>query len=220
MATAYPLAWPAGWPRTSPTKREGGAKFKGGPTAVADSNVEGGYRWVGRREVTFDRARELLAREIERLGARDVVLSTNVPLRIDGQPHAGSAKARLEDPGIALYFTYKGKQMVMACDRFERIAANMRSLGLAIEAMRQLERHGGGVMMERAFAGFAAIEGPRDWRRVLGWDHKNDLPTADMIEQRFRTLAKQRHPDTGGSETAMAELNAAREAALEAVGHG
>ena len=33
--------------------------------------------------------------------------------------------------------------MVMATDAFSNIAANVRSLGLAIEALRQLERHGG-----------------------------------------------------------------------------
>ena len=109
--------------------------------------------------------------------------------------------------------------MVMACDRFERIAANMRSLGLAIEAMRQLERHGGGVMMERAFAGFAAIAPPRDWRRVLGFDQLH-TPDAETIDARFKQLAKTHHPDVGGSEAAMAELNAARTAALEAVGNG
>jgi hypothetical protein len=50
--------------------------------------------------------------------------------------------------------------MTMACDRFDNAAANMRSLGLAIEAMRQLERHGGGAMMEKAFSGFVALPPP------------------------------------------------------------
>ena len=51
----------------------------------------------------------------------------------------------------------------MAMDRFTSVAGNLRSLTLAIEAMRQLNRHGGGTMMERAFAGFVAIA-PPDWK--------------------------------------------------------
>ena len=47
----------------------------------------------------------------------------------------------------------------MACDCFGSAAANMRLPGLAIEAMRRLER-GGGAMMERAFSGFAALPPP------------------------------------------------------------
>ena len=56
----------------------------------------------------------------------------------------------------------------MACDRFDNAAANMRSLGLAIEAMRQLERHGVGTMMERAFTGFVALPAPESPCDVLG----------------------------------------------------
>ena len=52
----------------------------------------------------------------------------------------------------------------MARDAYKTVAGNMRSLTLAIEAMRQLERHGGSTMMERAFQGFAAIA-PPDWKK-------------------------------------------------------
>jgi hypothetical protein len=40
------------------------------------------------------------------------------------------------------------------------VAENMRSLALAIEGMRQVERHGGGFMLERAFTCFLAIAPP------------------------------------------------------------
>jgi hypothetical protein len=84
----------------------------------------------------------------------------------------------------------------------------MRSLTLAIEAMRQLERHGGGTMMERAFTGFAAIAPPdwkKPWREVFGVkpDWQGDITAL------YREKAKNRHPDTGGSDSLMAELNVA-----------
>jgi hypothetical protein len=96
----------------------------------------------------------------------------------------------------------------MARDGFVSVAGNVRSLTLAIEAMRQLERHGGNQMMERAFTGFAALAPPnwkKPWREVFGVkpDWHGD------ITQLYREKARHRHPDTGGSNTLMAELNTA-----------
>ena len=222
---AFPLCWPDGWQRTPDHIRDDGHRFKTG-------NGYEGYgdtrRYVGKKIILFDRARQLLVDELGRLNAKGVILSTNVPLRLDGQPRADAARARLDDPGVAVYFTYKGKQMVMAADRFSNLAANTRSLGLAIEALRQLERHGGGVMMERAFAGFTALPPPegskpkRAWWVVLNYsddpEARADL-SVDEVEARFKTLAKRRHPDvTGGSAELMAELNEAREDAVRALG--
>lgn len=190
-ATSHPLQWPEGWPRTPAHKRETSHPFGG--------KVYG---------LTFDRARQQLLEELGRLYARNIVLSTNVPLRQDGQPYAGAATARLNDPGVAVYFTLKGQPRAMARDGFTNIAANMRSLFLAIEGLRQMERHGGSYMMERAFSGFAALAPPdwkKPWREVFGVpaDWRGDIASL------FREKAKARHPDSGGSDTLMAELNVA-----------
>jgi hypothetical protein len=92
---------------------------------------------------------------------------------------------------------------------------------LAIEAMRQLERHGGGHMMQRAFDGFAQLPPPsgsaqtapkRPWRTVLGLDGMSGPNFAQLAgaEASYKTLARKHHPDTeGGSHEAMAELNIA-----------
>lgn len=103
--------------------------------------------------------------------------------------------------------------MVMASDRFYTIEGNMRSIGLAIEAMRQLERHGGGAMMERAFSGFVALAPPKSCWEILGL--KPGASEAS-IGAAFREKAMQAHPDRGGSHAAMAELNRAKEEALKA----
>ena len=99
----------------------------------------------------------------------------------------------------------------MAVDRFDSDAANLRSIGLAIAAMRTLERHGGSAMMDRAFAGFAALPAPRSSWHVLGIEEGAD---EEEIERAFRTKAKECHPDRGGSDEAMAELSSARADAL------
>lgn len=176
--------------------------------------------------ISFERARKLLYEELERMNASNVVLSSNLPLRLDGEARAGAA-LHGASPGCAIYFTFRGKPMVMACDRFSALAANVRSLGLAIEAMRALERHGGGQMMERAFTGFSALPPPagskprRPWWVVLGYPAdpaERELLSAPEVEARFRHLAQSRHPDkTGGSTDAMAELNEARDEAVAAL---
>lgn len=185
-AEAYPLAWPPGWPRHKGAQ-DNDRRFSG-PT----------YRW--------DRVVRGLNEELTRLGAKNIVISTNQPLRRDGMPYA--QERIMIDTGVAVYFTLKGRALVMAQDRFNTVIGNMRSLTMAIEGMRQVERHGGGTMMERAFQGFAAIAPPdwkKPWREVFGV--KPDW--TGNITDLYREKARNRHPDAGGSDTLMAELNVA-----------
>jgi hypothetical protein len=156
--------------------------------------------------VSLARARSLLREELLRIGGH-VVISCN------HQP--GAEYRRVADEGVAVYFVRDGRPMAMACDRFTNAAANMRSLALAIEALRQLERHGGGTMRERAFAGFVALPPPKSHWDVLGLQPG---ATAGEIQRAWREKAAFAHPDRqGGSTAAMAELNAARDAALDEV---
>jgi len=203
--SAYPLAWPEGWPRT-PSSRQQDSKHR--------------FKRSGRTNPywTFAEARDELSNELDRMGARNVVLSSNYELRLDGLPRGNGA--RPVDTGVAVYFTLKGVQKVMACDMHIRAEENMRSIALALDAMRALERHGGGIMMERAFEGFTALPAPgakRSWREVLGI--KDGIAaTRETVDYAYRELAKKRHPDApGGSDDLMSELNAARDEALKAV---
>src|SRR5438876_65558 len=95
---AYPLQWPDGWLRTPTSKRESDNRFGG--------KVYG---------LTMDRARDQLVDELGRLGATNVVISTNAELRQDGLPY--SQQKRIDDPGVAVYFMLKKRPMVMAVDR-------------------------------------------------------------------------------------------------------
>lgn len=63
-------------------------------------------------------------------------------------------------------------------------------------------------MMERAFQGFAALVPPdwkKPWREVFGVtpDWRGD------IAMLYREKAKNQHPDSGGSDQLMDELNVA-----------
>lgn len=178
---AFPLQWPTGWKRAA--RRERGA-FK----------------------VTFAKARDELMAEISRMGGRLPVLSSNLALRRDGLPYA--QQARIDDPGIAVYFEYKGKPMCFACDRYTTIEANTRAIQLTIAAIRGMERWGASDMMERAFTGFVALEAPRDdWRSVL--DESDP-------EGSYRRLRKTAHPDHGGTSDEFQRVQRAWEQYQEA----
>lgn len=143
MTEAYPLQWPAGKPRTEyPTR----ARFQ------TSKNV----------------ATNALMDELRMLGATNIVLSSNQKLRNDGLPYAKQPKT--DDEGIAVYFTYKGRQTCFACDRWDLAQDNIQAIRKTIEALRGIARWGTGDMMEAAFRGFEALPPPRQsaWYEVLG----------------------------------------------------
>jgi hypothetical protein len=187
---AYPLHWPDGWPRTKPYAR------------ASDS------RFGGTRKLTMGRVIVQLVDELRLLGASKVIVSSNIPSK-GNVPYAENKL--IDDPGISVWFDYKGKPRVMARDEFTSPAGNIRSLTLAVEGLRQLERHGGSFMLEKAFTGFIAIAPPdwkKPWREVFGLkpDWRGSF---NEVTSLFREKARNRHPDAGGSDTLMAELNVA-----------
>lgn len=194
---AYPLYWPLDWKRT-----------------LADRRVHGRY------QVNFGRARDEVLNSVRLLKGREVVISSNVPIRRDGLPYANMPEPK--DPGIAVYWlTAKRETRVMACDSWRTVRDNLRAIGLALEGLRAIERSGASQVLERAFAGFTAL--PADasassWRTVLGLD--GGAVTRDVIEEAYRRRAVAAHPDAGGSHGAMVALNAAREQALREMGRG
>jgi DnaJ-class molecular chaperone len=80
--------------------------------------------------------------------------------------------------------------------------------------MRGIERWGASDMMERAFSAFEALPPPRSHWETLGIRPGS---SADAIQAAYRAKARAAHPDAGGSDAAMAELNSARDAALKEI---
>lgn len=205
MTEAFPLAWPPGWPRTSPADlKDGTLSFK--------RQKDTGRGYIAGAPWTFAEARDALIDEAWKHTKSPPVLSSNFQTGRNG-PMEG--KRRPHDQAVALYLLRKGKPYVMACDRYREAEGNMRSLTLALEALRTLERHGGGLMLERAFEGFVALTaGPRPWEIL------DVVPTASAEEIRAAWRAKiaRAHPDLGGTQTQAAELNEARDAMLKGLG--
>lgn len=104
----------------------------------ADGIPAGYDREISKFKTTFARARDEVARQVDMLcgnrKAANLVISTNIPLRKDGLPLANQRK--LDDPGVAVYFTHKGKQMCFACDRWKTVEDNMQAVAKTIDAIR------------------------------------------------------------------------------------
>lgn len=199
----YPLKWPEGWPRQH--GRHG--DLAGDRTGQWD----------------LDRAFRRLENELAAIPAKSLVVSSNWGAR------RGERGVR-DDPGVAVYFVVGTDQLVMAQDAYRSASDNARSLAIAINGMRALKRHGGDMMMKRAFAGFTALPPPssgpieRPWWDVLGIKDPAEyvgLLTNQQIlalaEQAYRAKAKELHTDAGGSDSAMAEVNVAIDKAREAL---
>ncbi len=184
---AYPLCWPIGYPRT---KRPQPSRFGGTPGQI----------------------KQQLLDEIERLGGYHIVISTNIQLRRDGLPHAN--RKRIEDSGVAAYFTLDGEPMVLACDKWDTVHDNMRAIAKSIEAMRGMERWGVSELLKRVFTGFKALPSSvtLPWEEVLGVSRS---ASTDEIKAAYRQKIKEAHPDTGGSAEIFQRIQEAYQLAMK-----
>lgn len=196
---AFPVNWPVGRPRTAQRK----------PAL---------FRHEGRR-MLFDQALARLSEQIDLVTPhgkpwrmRELTLSTNFELRTDGRPRRG--RGTPDDPGVAFFFELDGRPHLLACDRWDTIPDNIAAIAAHIEALRGQERWGVATLQE-AFAGHVALPVPEQWWQILGL---TPAAPVDLIQRRYRELARRDHPDTGGSVAAMARLNAARDEGLKARG--
>jgi len=219
---AYPLQWPAGWRRAESGQRER-AQFNKKVPQYRDV-IENG---VSKRVHAFDRSVDLtvsdatarVLKELERMGMdrQDVVISTNIELRLDGLPRSG--RRAPDDPGVAVYWSWhRGRGIetrCMAIDRYDRVEDNLAAVAATLEAMRAIDRHGGASILDRAFQGFTALAAPESWWQVLGLSGPN--ATEHHIMSAHRRLAMEFHPDRGGDTAKMARINRARDQGLEAI---
>lgn len=172
MIEAYPLCWPVARPRAR-------------------------FREAANFRTAIGRARDEVRHQVKLLGGAQLVMSTNLMLRQDGLPYANQRQP--DDPGVAIYFTYKKRQMCFACDRWRKIEDNLQAVAKTIEALRGVARWGTGDMMEAAFTGFTALPAPG--QTTLGWREVLEVPTTatkDEIELAYKRLRSKHHPDKQG----------------------
>lgn len=196
-ADAYPLAWPEGRPRKQ-------------------------WRDAAKFDTSFARARDNIVREIHLLTGKWpdplIVISTNIALRRDGLPLASQRQP--DDPGVAVYFTYKKVQRCFACDRWKKVEDNMQAICKTIEALRGVARWGTGDMLDAAFTGFTPLPAPatrQDWWDVLQCRRDSSF---DVARAQYRRLASENHPDRGGDSARMAKVNRAWDDAQRELANG
>jgi hypothetical protein len=187
--TAYPLTWPDRVQRSTSRVK---SAFKPREVSSALKNVEDSLRRFG-----DDSGNKI----------SNIILSSNVTL---GQSNP-------VDPGVAVWFDWHGETRCIAVDRYAKVAENLQAIHHIIEARRTELRHGGLTIVKQTFAGFIALPAPVNWRQVLGFGNDEKV-TSERVKDAHRHLAFQSHPDRGGSAEKMAELNLARDRALEEVG--
>lgn len=142
---------------------------------------------------------EELKHQLSLLKATDMVISSNVTLG-----------ATPKDKGVCVYFKLKGKPYALPCDKWDCPEDNLWALAKHIENMRAQDRWGVGNL-ERAFAGYMALPAPAGENAAQWWDvlrvpRNCDFDTAQAA---YRSEARIRHPDNGGSNEKMATLNQA-----------
>jgi hypothetical protein len=203
MTDAYPLAWPEGWPRMSRGGRKS-AKF----ATVTQKYGDGGSNWKASSKLSIGEGTKRILAELRTFGVRDgqFIISTNLKLRQDGLPY--SDQRAPEDPGVAVYWTRKGKQQVMAIDLYDRVADNLAAIAATLNAMRAIERHGGATILDRAFTGFTALANPDtfDAHSVMGLLRQHGPFTRDQISARFKDLSRIYHPDSGHERASTEEF--------------
>jgi hypothetical protein len=190
-ATAYPLTWPEMFPRSRTRKKSAFRTSLAGALENVSKSLEAFGRESGKR-------------------VSDIILSSNVSL--------GNNKPA--DPGIAVWFSWDGMTICIPVDCYEKPEENLQAIHHILEARRTELRHGTLQLVKATMTGFKALPPPpgskpkRPWWEVLDFPTGTN-PTREGIEARYKMLAKERHPDAGGTQEAMAELNAAKVEALK-----
>lgn len=160
-----------------------------------------GNHW--KRDVTISEAASHALDQLRIMGVHheDVIVSTDLKLRLDGLPYSNQREP--EDPGAAVWWRPKGSKhdRVIAIDIYDRIADNIYAIGKTLEAMRGIERWGGGEILERTFTGFAALPSPEtaggiDPHIIIGAPLEASL---DLKRHAYRVALSNAHPDKGGT---------------------
>jgi len=165
--------------------------------------------------VSLTRAFDELEADLDRIGVDDYRYGFDAKERKrDGRPYAD---ANPDDPGFVLRWSMDGDQFALACDRYVRFLSNVRALGLYLREKRKME--GRPVISgESEFAnarlpsGEEAIVTERAAHTVLGVEADADPAT---VKRAYRERVKEAHPDQGGSEDELREIQEAKEVLLD-----
>lgn len=141
-----------------------------------------------------------LAIEFERWGVTE--WDTNYPrgARLEGYSQSET------DRGVTLTYTLRGKQVTLSMNKQPRAVDNIRVLYKVIESLRLNELRGMNEVFEQAYLQLVAPVTEKTPWEVLGIYPGSPI---EIAEASYKVKAKELHPDAGGSEADMKQLNQA-----------
>ena len=181
-------------------------------------------RTLGRFKTTTSRTIALLKRELQHLGARNIVVQLECDasqIRLDGYPRAD---ARVRGPGVIVSFETRHGPLSFPCDTFQHWDDNLRAIALSLENLRAVDRYGvtktgeqyrgwsklppaGGTSSTMTAEAAAEV-----FRRMGGGDVSEILVSRAEANEVYRRAVKAAHPDAGGSTGDFQLLQEARHA--------
>lgn len=194
------IDWPAGFERTPEADRQRCRKY----------------------DVSLSQAFSDLETELGRLGVDDYRYSFDADQRkTDQRPYA---RASPDDPGFVLRWTMDGDQYAVACDRWNRLRDNVRTVGLYLNEKRKMEQRPVETG-ESEFANARLPPGDEDAEIIVAGTGQTESPHEvldidpeapdEVVKAAFRAKAKDAHPDKGGSRDEWQQLQNAKEAMLD-----
>lgn len=134
----------------------------------------------------------------------------------NAKSHGSWGQTPLEATVTLIANFHDGRKLTWIYNKQERAVDNLSVLRLAIEALRLNEKRGIDQLMREAYRQLPSgeVAPRRDPYEVLGVLPGSPL---SVVEAAYRFKAQAAHPDKGGSNEAMAELNVAYEAVKEQI---
>lgn len=173
-----------------------------------------GQREGSRFDSTWTKTLNLLGREIDMLGGRDVVLEIDVreqDIKLDGMLRAN---ARSASPAVVVAFESKHGPMLYRCDRFTSKWSdqgpdwqqNVRAIALTLESLRAVDRYGA-TETGQQYTGFKALPAGRS----MPASHTTTEQAREVItsvvgvvdrpwDTRFKVARAEAHPDRNGGD--------------------
>lgn len=158
-------------------------------------------------EASLSATLETLARELDQLAAKTIVLQVGYrerDLRLDGMPRAD---AKMQHDAVALSFESKWGPLRYATNEFTQRwyrgqigwQANLRAIALAMEALRKVDRYGVSKRGEQ-YRGWQAIPMKTGAPEDVISTREDAQAFLDQHGGTFAEAVKRLHPDVGGDE--------------------
>lgn len=157
-------------------------------------------RKAGSFRASYAKTLDLLEYELQQLRAKHIIVEayfTRAQIRNDGWP---LSKANPSQPGVILSFTGKNGELSFPCDTYQTFDDNLRAIGLALEALRAVDRYGVTQHAEQ-YKGWAKLPpAPESMRSedaltFLALFSNVAVVDSESMDKAYRDAARKLHPD-------------------------